>query len=195
MIPGLQRGQKSDWPNMLLLARVIFHTWKGAARVRNVLPHIYFQCVCSCYATRLSSPLSRNIMCGDATLVCEGPHSNISQMKSTNSPRINRKHAGDISLTYQYEPKGTQHSHTQRKGAHSHSSFFRRHPCAEEIQWDKQADRAQKWWRFWRQQTVWEAGPHKTPWRRRMASHWRADLSFADWTSTQHARYILGVTQ
>ena len=57
----LAKGQKSDWPSVLSLARVIFHIilWEGASRHGNVLPHTCFQCACFWYATHLSSPLSR----------------------------------------------------------------------------------------------------------------------------------------
>ena len=43
--PWLAKGQKSDLPRVLSLARVIFHIWKGVAYARNVLFHVFLVCL------------------------------------------------------------------------------------------------------------------------------------------------------
>ena len=42
--------------------------WRAAHAI-NVLPHMCFQCACSCYTTRLSSPLPRYTVHGDTSLL------------------------------------------------------------------------------------------------------------------------------
>ena len=67
----LAKGHESDWPSVLSLAGVIFYIWTGAARAKNVLPPMCFQCECSWYTTHLSFPLSCSTVRGDTTLVCK----------------------------------------------------------------------------------------------------------------------------